>query len=103
MGVAPPVLLVVYGAQAEVGLQLAVRALYLTDQVVIVPCGLFVQLLAVGAQEVDAAQAVDVLRHGNAPLYVAHVFRVLLVAYIVYDVVFRYGRVLADGPALRAR
>lgn len=34
---------------------------------VVVPCRLLVQLVAVGAQEADAAQAVYVLRHGDAP------------------------------------
>ena len=52
MGIRPVVLLVIYRTEVEVCLQLAVRALYLTDEVVIVPCGLLVERLHVGTQEV---------------------------------------------------
>ena len=90
MRIGPVILLVVYRAQVQVGLQLPVGAFYLTNQIIIVPCRLLVQLVSVGTQEVDSAQTIHVLRHGDAPLDVAHVFRVLLVTYVVYDVVFGY-------------
>lgn len=88
MGVRPVVFLVVYGAQIKVGLQLAVGTLYLTGKVVIVPCGLLVKGGNVGPEEIDAAMPVHVLRHGNTPLYVSHVLRVLrVVSDVVNDVV----------------
>ncbi len=43
MCVRPVVFLVVYGPQVQIGLQLAVGALYLTFKVVVVPCGLLVE------------------------------------------------------------
>ena len=50
------------GPQVKVGLELAVGALYLTDQVVVVPCAFLVEPVAVGSQEVLAAHAVHLLR-----------------------------------------
>ena len=100
MGVRPVVLLVMYRAQIQVGLQLAVGTFYLTGKVVIVPCGLLVKGGNVGPEEIDAALPVHVLRYGNAPLYVSHVPRILrVVSYVVNDVVLRDGRILLPCPA----
>ena len=100
MGVRPVVFLVVYRAQIQVGLQLAVGTFYLTGKVVIVPCGLLVKGRNVGPEEIDAAMPVHVLRHGNAPLYVGHVPQILrVVCDVVDDIVFGDGRILLPCPA----
>ena len=65
-----------------------IGTLYLTRKIIIVPCGLLVKGGNIGPEEIDAAMPVHVLRHGNAPLYVSHVLRILrIVSYIVNDVV----------------
>ena len=51
MGIRAVILLVMYGTQIQVGLQLSVGTLNLTDQVVIVPCGLLVKRGDVRAEE----------------------------------------------------
>ena len=43
---------VVYRSEVEIGLQLPVGALNLTDEIVVVPCGLLVQIRDIGTQEV---------------------------------------------------
>ena len=39
---------VVYRSEVEIGLQLPVGALNLTDEIVVVPCGLLVQIRDIG-------------------------------------------------------
>ena len=88
MRVRPVVFPVVYRAQIEVGLQLAVGTLYLTSQIIIVPCGLLVKRGYIRPEEIDAALLVHVLRYGYMPLYVSHVLRILrIVSDVVNDVV----------------
>ena len=68
MGVRPVVLLVMYWAQIQVGLQLAVGTLYLTSKIIIVPCGLLVKRGYIRPKEIDAALLVHVFWHGYTPL-----------------------------------
>ena len=86
------------GPQVKIRLQLAVGALNLTDQVVVVPCAFLVEPVAVGAQEVPAAHVVHLLRGIRRPPDVGHVLRVLLAAYVLYVIVPGYRRVLLHRP-----
>ena len=52
---------------------LIISAFYLAREVVIIPCGLFVEGVYVCAEKIFPAVFVHVLRHGDAPLYVFHV------------------------------
>ena len=66
MGIRPVVLLVMYRTQVQVGLQLAVGTLYLTGQIVIVPCGLLVKRGYIRPEKIDAALLLtSSMRHPN--------------------------------------
>ena len=98
MGIRAVILLVIYGPQIQVGLQLAVGTLDFAGQVVIVPGGLLVKRGDVRAEEIEAAVPIHVIRHGNALAYVCHVPRVCFVGNVVDDIVL-YGWVFLPCSA----
>ena len=85
--------------EVEVGLQLSVGTLYLSNQIVIIPCGLLIYVPYICAKEVYTTVLVYVLWYGYAPPDVLHVLRLILVTLIFYHIIFGDGRILSDDSA----
>ena len=85
--------------EVEVGLQLSVGTLYLSNQIVIIPCGLLIYVPYICAKEVYTTVLVYVLWYGYAPPDVLHILRLILVTLIFYHIIFGDGRILSDDSA----
>ena len=64
--------------KVEVGLQLSIGTLYLSNQIVIISCGLLIYVLYIGTKEVYAVVLVYVFKYGYALPNVLHVLRIVV-------------------------